>query len=325
MHTELSRDLELNKLKYDAQCKRVLGEKVMLAWIMKSVVPEYAEMDIAAIESCIEGEPEISSTRVNPGETNTPRVRGSATEDKVPDEGVIYYDIRFRAALPGEEGTAGIILNVEAQKAFRPGYSIVTRGIYYCARMLSAQQGTEFVVPRYDDIKKVVSIWICTNAPGNIGNAVTRFQMGKEDLVPGYPDNEKEYDKLSVVMICLNEKQDDHIEITELLNTVFSEEKTVEEKKEILQDRFHMEMEDGLGKELELMCNISDYIEERALLRGREEGRTEGTELERERGIGILVKALLEAQMPKERIIEQLMFNYKIDRETAKAYIKKNE
>ena len=126
-------------------------------------------------------------------------------------------------------------------------------------------------------------------------------------------------------MICLNEKQDDHIEITELLNTVFSEEKTVEEKKEILQDRFHMEMEDGLGKELELMCNISDYIEERALLRGREEGRTEGTELERERGIGILVKALLEAQMPKERIIEQLMFNYKIDRETAKAYIKKNE
>ena len=86
-----------------------------------------------------------------------------------------------------------------------------------------------------------------------------------------------------------------------------------------------MEMEDGLGKELELMCNISDYIEERALLRGREEGRTEGTELERERGIGILVKALLEAQMPKERIIEQLMFNYKIDRETAKAYIKKNE
>ena len=69
------------------------------------------------------------------------------------------------------------------------------------------------------------------------------------------------------------------------------------------------------------MCNISDYIEERALLRGR----TEGTELERERGIGILVKALLEAQMPKERIIEQLMFNYKIDRETAKAYIKKNE
>lgn len=81
------------------------------------------------------------------------------------------------------------------------------------------------------------------------------------------------------------------------------------------------------------MCNISDYIEERALLRGREEGRKEGreegweegTEHERERGIGILVKALLEAQMPKERIIEQLMFNYKIDRETAKAYIKKNE
>lgn len=89
-----------------------------------------------------------------------------------------------------------------------------------------------------------------------------------------------------------------------------------------------MEMENGLGKELELMCNISDYIEERALLRGREqgreEGREEGTELERERGIKILTKALLEAQMPKERIIEQLMFNYQMDYETAEEYIKKS-
>lgn len=85
-----------------------------------------------------------------------------------------------------------------------------------------------------------------------------------------------------------------------------------------------MEMENGLGKELELMCNISDYIEERALLRGREQGREEGTELERERGIKILTKALLEAQMPKERIIEQLMFNYQMDYETAEEYIKKS-
>lgn len=131
--------------------------------------------------------------------------------------------------------------------------------------MLSAQQGTEFVIPRYDDIK--------TGRPYRDDKVVKK--------------------------------------------------KTAEEKKKIVQDRFHMEMEDGLGKELELMCNISDYIEERALLRGREEGRIEGTELERKRGIGILAKALLESQTPKERIIEQMMFNYQLDRETPEEFIEK--
>lgn len=131
--------------------------------------------------------------------------------------------------------------------------------------MLSAQQGTEFVIPRYDDIK--------TGRPYRDDKVVKK--------------------------------------------------KTAEEKKKIVQDRFHMEMEDRLGKELELMCNISDYIEERALLRGREEGRIEGTELERKRGIGILAKALLEFQTPKERIIEQMMFNYQLDRETPEEFIEK--
>ena len=38
-----------------------------------------------------------------------------------------------------------LIINVEGQKKFDPGYDIVTRGIFYCARMLSAQKDTEFV------------------------------------------------------------------------------------------------------------------------------------------------------------------------------------
>ncbi|OUP84952.1 hypothetical protein B5F07_06840 [Lachnoclostridium sp. An169] len=37
-----------------------------------------------------------------------------------------------------------LIINVEAQKDFHPGYSLMTRGIFYGARMISAQKGTEF-------------------------------------------------------------------------------------------------------------------------------------------------------------------------------------
>lgn len=60
-----------------------------------------------------------------------------STEDKSPNEGTVTYDIRFYAAAPGSQGRIGLILNVEAQSDFYPGYPLVKRGIYYCCRMVS--------------------------------------------------------------------------------------------------------------------------------------------------------------------------------------------
>ena len=73
--------------------------------------------------------------------------------------------------------------------------------------MISAQLGTEFEIPEYDKIKKVYSIWICMNAPKYIGNAISEYKLEKTDLIPGIPDRRKEYDKLSIVMVCLNTKK----------------------------------------------------------------------------------------------------------------------
>ena len=42
-----------------------------------------------------------------------------------------------------------MIINVEAQKSFYPGYEIVTRGIFYSARMISAQSGVDFSASDY--------------------------------------------------------------------------------------------------------------------------------------------------------------------------------
>ncbi len=41
------------------------------------------------IEECIEGEPEISTVRVNPGETNE-TISGLPNENKVQGEGSVY-------------------------------------------------------------------------------------------------------------------------------------------------------------------------------------------------------------------------------------------
>ena len=84
-------------------------------------------------------------------------ITGSDTSDKVIGEGEVTYDVRFYAVTPDEK-CIKLLLNVEAQKDYHPGYDLVTRGIFYTARMISSQLDTEFTADDYDGIKKVYSI-----------------------------------------------------------------------------------------------------------------------------------------------------------------------
>lgn len=48
------------------------------------------------------------------------------------------------ARIPGEEGEVCVFINIEIQNKSGQKYSLVTRGLYYCARMISEQHGTVF-------------------------------------------------------------------------------------------------------------------------------------------------------------------------------------
>lgn len=279
MESSLARELSEagTKVQYDERVKNVLAEKIVLAWILKFSAKEFYQMDYSEIVECIEGEPEVSLVRVNPGETNEVRQKpnrttGMKNEDKVVGEGVIYFDIRFYAWVPELKERIKLIINIEAQKSFYPGYEIVTRGVFYSGRMLSAQLHTEFEIPDYDSLKKVYSIWICMNAPEYIGNAISRYTLVKEDIVSGIPDKQHAYDKIAVVVICLNEKMEKETEFLRMLNTLLSPEKSIEEKKWELEETFHIEMEKKLEKELRIMCNLSEWVEEIGMEKGMEKG-----------------------------------------------------
>lgn len=154
---------------------------------------------------CIEGTPEVGTHPVNPRskrkkqkvdnvqkstkENQSPdAITGSDTVDKVPGEGQVYYDIRFYAITPTRKRIK-LILNVEAQKSFASKYDLVTRGIFYAARMISAQKGTEFKKSNYDDIKKVYSIWICMDVPRNMEYTITSYRMHRDVLFGKHPQN----------------------------------------------------------------------------------------------------------------------------------------
>lgn len=56
---------------YDAACKRLLSEKIILAWIMKNCLEEYRNCDVDEIAGkYIEGTPQAGEVAVAPDESN---------------------------------------------------------------------------------------------------------------------------------------------------------------------------------------------------------------------------------------------------------------
>ena len=179
---------------YDEACKRILSEKSILARIMKACLVEYKDCDVNEIaEKYIEGTPQVAAVPVLPDGGGT-IINGMATEDKSKREGTITYDIRFRAIVPGSGERISLIINVEAQNDFYPGYPIITRGVYYCSRSISSQYGREFTGSNYDKIKKVYSIWICMNPPKKRENTITRYRLVEEHLVGEAVESTGNYD-----------------------------------------------------------------------------------------------------------------------------------
>ena len=147
---------------YDTNVKYLLSDKQILSRILKYTIEEFQEMDIEDIMGCIGDDIEIGTRPVDAGLSNLGRVRETVTEDNIPGEGIIYYDIRFTAYI--EEAEIKILVNLEAQRSSdhsRLGYHLENRIIFYLARMISAQKQTEFFHSDFDNLKKVRSIWIC--------------------------------------------------------------------------------------------------------------------------------------------------------------------
>ena len=271
------------KAAYDAACKRLLANKVILAWIMKSCLEEYKDYRVNEIaEKYIEGVPQIAEAAVNPDEDGcegSEQIRGAKNEDSTIQEGTITYDIRFLAIVPGTGETIRLMINVEAQNDFYPGYPIIKRALYYCSRMISSQYGTEFTETQYEKIRKVYSIWICPNPPKKRENTITRYFVQEENLVGQVSEQKENYDLLTVVMICLGHAEDDNYTgILKLLDVLLSSEKEAEEKKKILQEDFDIAMTKTLESEVSAMCNLSKGVEERGIAIGLERGMERGLE-----------------------------------------------
>jgi hypothetical protein len=168
------------------------------------------------------------------------------------------------------------LVPMKAQKDFYPGYDLVTRGIYYGARLLSSQKEREFSGEDFDEIKKVYSIWICMNGPKYLQNTITEYKIQQNKLYGNYSKPAR-YDLMSVVMLCLGEAEklssqgDEYQELLRLLSVLASEEVSASEKLHILEEEYHIATTRELEGKVNIMCNWSEGVIERVTQRVTEQ------------------------------------------------------
>ena len=132
---------------------------------------------------------------------------------------------------------------------------------------ISSQLDREFSHSNYDDIKKVYSIWICKDVPNYARHTITEYKIIPHNLWGNFCSNAR-YDLLSVVMIRLGESDKNENPLIKLLDTILSESLTVTDKQKILEKDFGIDKTFDKNGGLNIMCNLSAGIEEKAIQKG---------------------------------------------------------
>ncbi len=279
-----SLDLVKGKEMYDGNIKRILSEKSILARILKETVEEVKDLDYDEIVACIGSEILIGKVRLE--NSLQGKIDILSEEDYYINEGKITYDIRFDFYLKKagkshnkDKKRIKLLINIEAQKKFNPGYDLVPRGIFYCARMISSQLGREIINNNYDDVCKVYSIWICMKTPKDVENAIFSYSL-KEKMIYGKKTRDFRSDLLTVVMVCLPGEINEEHTLQNMLRVLLDGKVSPEKKEKILFNEYGIEMNDNMKKEARYMCNLSDLVEERGIQKGMEKGIGEGRRLQ---------------------------------------------
>lgn len=259
--------------KYDTVCKEILSQKRILAWIMKECMVEYEGYSAEEIaHRYIENDLQVSSVPVNEGyEEWMPQIQGANVEDSDLREGRVTYDIRFTATVPATGRR--IWVDIEPQKSFRPGYSLLKRGSYYLARLISSQRGREFVGDDYAKLKKVYVVWICLKPPKRWEHIIKYYEIQDRNHMDGSLFQLKDYDLMTQIVICLGDpKEPSASGISRLLSVLFTNTYDVSEKQEILETEFGITATHDMRKGMELMCNFGEGIYEEGIDLGKKTG-----------------------------------------------------
>ncbi|MCD7893598.1 MAG: hypothetical protein LUG60_07850 [Erysipelotrichaceae bacterium] len=249
------------KAQFDEQCKKILSDPQILAYIVKSCVKECENTSIKDLidyfikNPAIIGEEDIS-------------VSGAK----------IAYDVlaRMDSSILNSQNKVGLIINIEPQNDGYPGYPLTMRAIYNNARLLSRQKNIDFEKSNFGDLKKVYSIWIMCNHAKMDDGVIATIGYDYKEVGRKYENYSKamlEFIKkrikkiksdidLSNIILLYPEKQYDENDqsINGFFSLLFTNSKTSDEKKLLFEDKYGIMMTEEINEEVFGMCNMSGFM-----------------------------------------------------------------
>lgn len=135
-------DASADRAKLDEVAKKLVKHKIILAEILKECVEEFKEFDLYYIEkNCFVGDVKVNQVAVDQDLLDADEsIVGSDTEDASHREGTVRFDLVFEARVPKSGEIIGLTINVEIQVDMDPGYPVISRAVYYLARLISRQR-----------------------------------------------------------------------------------------------------------------------------------------------------------------------------------------
>ncbi len=263
------------RAQYDESAKKLLAHKHILAHILVNTVDEFKGMNPNDAVTYIEGEPLINVVPTEPGMTNHSsgdKIVGFNSENLEINEGMIRFDIVFYVRM--RDGLSQMIINVEAQKDNPTSYRILNRAIFYVCRLVSSQKERDFVNTNYDDIKRVVSIWICMNMEEN---SLDCYQLENTKML-GNHNWEGKQDMISIVLIGLSKslpESDEKYELHRLLGALLSSGLENSEKINILNKEYDIPISREMREDVSTMCNLGLGVEEKGYEKGYAGAKTD--------------------------------------------------
>lgn len=323
----------------DNNCKKLLSHKIILAWILKYAVEEYAEHSINAIaeryimddsvcisQSILQQEVKRKSNSDKFLQVHDKQLIGLNTENKPGKEGRVTFDLLFRVRIPSTRKISTMLINIEAQDNFYPGYPLIKRAIYYCCRMITNQYGTIFQHAQYNKLQKVYSIWICTNPPKYRENTMVKYELSEKTLLGKVRELRKNFDLLSILIIGLKKNTIQTLEknkLIDMLSILLSSTLSVDEKENILENQFHLPMTTEIKEDINNMCNISRSVKIEGIKEGFANGLTEGKTIGISEGKAIGLQEALQNIMKNLKLsAEQAMDILNIPLEERQNYLK---
>ena len=290
------------QIQYDENVRQTLRDVDVIAWILRRCVREFDGEELETIRGCILGIPQISDVPVDANLTNmvqerqtmaadqrsSPQALPAREGDAVSNEGWVTFDARLDVKTPGGAFPNEVMINIEGQGQFLPGYRLESRGIYYCSRMISSQLHVKFEHEHYEEIRKVYSIWIGFRPPEYMAGKIVRYEVEPHMVSGSLPDRLSGYDLLSVVIIGLVKADavtDETDPTVGMLSTLYDPKLDVDEKKRRLESRYGMQMSREMEERCRIMCNASLAVWDRAWEEGMQQGIEQGMQQGIEQGM----------------------------------------